>query len=184
METPVSFSSREGLRLVRQQLNGNHGVKATLESGSLNIKITLLDISSLGFAMLISKENLARVKLTDQVTLKVSPLIGVQYRISGIIIDQQVCDDGLKISAVIDHACSKGHGVLTPIELVGSDVIRGQFTHPFFYKQNHYFDIESLSAQGFYLTNIDAGCVLLSGMRLVCRLGLSEKSQMIGRAHV
>ncbi|WP_461423137.1 N-acyl amino acid synthase FeeM domain-containing protein [Ketobacter sp.] len=179
METPVSFSSREGRRLVRQQLNGNHGVKATLESGSLNIKITLLDISSLGFAMLISKENLARVKLTDQVTLKVSPLIGVQYRISGIIIDQQVCDDGLKISAVIDHACSKGHGVLTPIELVGSDVIRGQFTHPFFYKQNHYFDIESLSAQGFYLTNIDAGCVLLSGMRLVCRLGLSEKSQIV-----
>lgn len=185
METQVSFSSREGRRIVRQQLNGNHGVTATLSAGSQVVKITLLDISSLGFAMLIPSaschllEQKSGVLLRESVMLKVSPLIGMNYRLKGFIINQQRCADGIKISALIDHETGSGHGALTPIQLSRSNVIRGQFTHPFLYRQNHYFDIESLSAHGFYLTNIDQGCVLLSGMRLQCRLGLSDRAQVV-----
>lgn len=179
METPIKFSSREGRRIVRQILNGNHGVDATWHYGSLRISVTLLDISSLGFAMLLPAKYEAQLKVGEAIKLTVSPLLDVHYDVRGLIIDRQVSGDTVKLSAVIEHEVSEGHGALTPIELSSQNAIRGQFQHPFFYRQNHYFDIESLSARGFYITGIDAGCVLFSGMRITLRLGVFDSDKTI-----
>ncbi|AUM12192.1 N-acyl amino acid synthase FeeM domain-containing protein [Ketobacter alkanivorans] len=179
METPIKFSSREGRRIVRQQLNGNHGVVATWLAGSRRVPVTLLDISSLGFAMLLPEEYKAQLRVGEVVKLIVSPLLGMHYNVQGLIIDRQVNGDKIKVSAVIEHEVGCAHGALTPIELSRQNTIRGQFQHPFSYRQKHYFDIESLSANGFFITGIDAGCILFSGMRITLRLGVFDIDQTI-----
>ncbi|MEE2733477.1 MAG: hypothetical protein VYA55_21830 [Pseudomonadota bacterium] len=179
METIVKFSSREGRRIVRQQLNGNHGVDATWVAGSLRVSATLLDISSLGFALLLPAKFEAQLKVGEAVRLIVSPLLGVSYNVNGLVIDKQTSGDTLKLSAVIEHETSHGHSTLTPIELSPTHRIRGQFQHPFFYRQNFYFDVESLSARGFSISGVDAGCVLFSGMRITLRLGVFDSDRTI-----
>lgn len=179
METTVKFSSREGRRIVRQQLNGNHGVDATWVVGSVRINVTLLDISSLGFAIELPAEHESQVNVGEAIRLIVSPLMDVNYNVQGVIIDRQKSGDTIKLSAVIEHENSYGHNTLTPIELSAQDTIRGQFQHPFFYRQNFYFNIESLSARGFYLSGIDLGCVLFSGMRITLRLGVFDSDKTI-----
>ena len=179
METTVKFSSREGRRIVRQQLNGNHGVDATWVAGSVRINVTLLDISSLGFAIELPAEHESQVNVGEAIRLIVSPLMDVNYNVQGVIIDRQKSGDTIKLSAVIEHENSYGHNTLTPIELSAQDTIRGQFQHPFFYRQNFYFNIESLSARGFYLSGIDLGCVLFSGMRITLRLGVFDSDKTI-----
>lgn len=179
METPIKFSSREGRRIVRQQLNGNHGVVATWLVGLRRISVDLLDISSLGFAMLLPGEYMAQLRVGEVIKLIVSPQLGMRFNVQGVIIDRQIVEDKIKVSAVIEHEVSCAHDALTPIELSRQNTIRGQFQHPFFYRQNHYFDIESLSARGFFITGIDAGCVLFSGMRITLRLGVFDSDQTI-----
>ncbi|MEC8811841.1 MULTISPECIES: N-acyl amino acid synthase FeeM domain-containing protein [unclassified Ketobacter] len=179
METTVKFSSREGRRIVRQQLNGNHGVDATWVAGSVRVSVTLLDISSLGFAIELPAEHEAQVNVRDPIKLIVSPLMDVSYNVQGWIIDKQQTGDTIKLSAVIVHDNADGHQHLTPIELSSQDTIRGQFQHPFFYRQNFYFNVESLSARGFYLTGIDLACVLFSGMRITLRLGVFDGDKTI-----
>ena len=179
METIVKFSSREGRRIVRQQLNGNHGVDATWIAGSVRVPVTLLDISSLGFAMLLPTGYEAQLRVGEAIRLIVSPLLGVSYNVQGLVIDKQISGSTIKLSAVIEHETSHGHAALTPIELTANHSIRGQFEHPFFYRQNFYFDVESLSARGFYINRIDPGCVLFSGMRITLRLGVFDSDKTI-----
>jgi len=176
METLVQFSSREGRRIVRQQLNGNHGVDAVWVSGPHRVPVTLLDISSLGFAISVPEEFEGQLQVGDAIGLIVSPLLDLSYKLNGLVIDKQKAGDSLKLSAVLEHESSYGHGGLTPIELQPQDSLRGQFEHPFFYRQNFYFNIEKLSARGFSVSGIDAGCVLFSGMKMTLRLGVIDNN--------
>ncbi|MDY6919448.1 MAG: hypothetical protein SV765_04460 [Pseudomonadota bacterium] len=179
METLVKFSSREGRRIVRQQLNGNHGVDAVWNSGPHRVSVTLLDISSLGFAMQVPARYATGLRTGDSVKLVVSPLLRTHYHVSGLVIDSRQQGDQVKVSVVIEHEITPGHGNLKPIELQPGNRIHGQFQHPFFYRQNYYFDVHSLSARGFYLQGIDPGCVLFSGMRLTLRLGMFDCDQSV-----
>ncbi|MBA54867.1 MAG: hypothetical protein CMK89_10485 [Pseudomonadales bacterium] len=152
---------------------------ATWVAGSVRVPVTLLDISSLGFAMLLPTGYEAQLKVGEAIRLIVSPLLGVSYNVQGLVIDKQVSGTTIKLSAVIEHEASHGHAALTPIELTPAHSIRGQFEHPFFYRQNFYFDVESLSARGFYIKSVDSGCVLFSGMRITLRLGVFDSDKTI-----
>lgn len=174
METTVQFSSREGRCIVRQQLKGNHGVDAVWICGSRLVPVTLLDISSLGFAISLPEDYEAQLRVGESIRLIVSPLLDLNYKLDGTVKVKRIGDGLVKISAQINHDSNFGHGGMAPIELNPQDYLRGQFDHPFFYRQNFYFNIEKLSARGFTVSGIDAACVLFSGMRLTLRLGVIE----------
>ncbi len=179
MEACSVFSSKEVRRLVRQQLSGNHGIQASVEIEHEHIPVTLSDISSLGFAALIQAESAHQFHIGSRITIKITPLKGQEYFVNGVVIDKQQRVAEAKIACLIQHDQSPGHGSLTALELGSGQYLKGQFSHPFYFQQNYFFDLDSISKQGFTITNIDSGCLLLSGMKLRLKLGVCDSTEVL-----
>lgn len=179
MEAGAVFSRKEVRRIVRQQLNGNHGFKASVETELREIPVMLSDISSLGFAALIEGNFGNKFHVGERITVKVAPLEDQAYWINGIIIDKQTRSEETRISCLIQHEQAPGHGRLSPITLPQDQHLKGVFNHPFFYKQTHFFSVESVSSHGLSITNIAANCLLFSGMRVKLKLGISDHDETV-----
>ncbi|MDX1453041.1 MAG: hypothetical protein R3183_10820 [Oleiphilaceae bacterium] len=172
MEFKTQFISREDRRIARQALTGRHGFKANVEHHGQLHEVSLSDFSSLGFAITASEDVAGSYKVGDSIEVKLSPLINHLYEIRGVIIDKQSARAGaIKLSAVIEHQQRCMHDEYQPIHLSPEQSLKGQFIHPFFYKQNSYFELESLSRNGFYATNINSDFTLFNGMELTFSLG-------------
>lgn len=183
MEFQTRFISREDRRISRQSLTGKHGFKAIVMSGSDSIAAALTDFSSLGFAITVDESRAASLKVGDAIQVHVSPLINHSYEVKGVIIDKQASKNArTKISAVIEHEQSCKHEQFQPIHLNAEQSLKGVMVHPFMYRQNSYFEIESLSRNGFYATNINSDFTLFNDMEVVYSLGTVQGMQeMKGR---
>ena len=146
MEFQTRFISREDRRIARQALTGKHGFQAIVQAGPEKVPASLSDFSSLGFAITMENSFGSSFSVGDAIDIVVSPLINHHYAIKGVIIDRQPGKQNrVKISAVIEHEQSCKHQDLQPIHLTPEQSLKGQIVHPFIYKQNSYFELESLS---------------------------------------
>ncbi len=183
MEFQTRFISREDRRVSRQSLTGKHGFKALLDIGETKVAAALSDFSSLGFALNLAPESAESLSVGEKIVVEVSPLINLQYQIKGVIIDKRQTRQGqVKLSAVIEHEQQCRHGEFEPIHLNLEQSIKGHLVHPFLYKQNSYFEVESLSRNGFYATNINSDFTLFNDMELTYTLGeITALQQVKGR---
>mgnify|MGYP000008050357 FL=1 len=172
MEFKTHFISREDRRIARQSLTGKHGFRASVDIGGVEIDASLSDFSSLGFAITLDEFHAESLSVGDKLPVTVSPLINHHYLIYGVIIDKQPTKlKRIKISAVIEHEQKNKHGDFYPVHLSAAQGLKGQISHPFFYKQNSYFEIESLSRKGFYATNINSDFTLFDFMEVSFSVG-------------
>lgn len=165
MEYKTQFIHREDRRVARQTLFGKHGFQAylTLDGATYNAELT--DFSSLGFAITLGAQEAEKLSVGGRIQVSLSPLIHQHYLIKGVVIDKQLTkQQKIKISAVVEHEQSSKHGQYYPIHLSAEQAIKGQIIHPFVYKQNSYFEVESLSKNGFYATGIQPEFTLFEGM--------------------
>jgi hypothetical protein len=183
MEFKTQFISREDRRITRQALTGKHGFKASIEVDGSKIEASLTDFSSLGFAITVSSDFSNELNVGGNIQVHVSPLINHQYLIKGVVIDKQVMRQGdVKISAVIEHEQSSKHDKYHPIHLSSDKSLTGQIVHPFVYKQNGYFELESLSRNGFYASGIHSEFTLFDGMAVHYSLASIQGLQnVVGR---
>lgn len=180
MEFQTRFISREDRRISRQSLTGKHGFKAVVQVASGNISAALTDFSSLGFAISVSQEQADIIKVGDAIQVSVSPLINHAYDIKGVIIDKQLNrKQQVKVSAVIEHEQSCKHEQYHPIHLSAEQSLKGVMVHPFMYRQNNYFEVESLSRNGFYATNINSDFTLFNNMELTYSLDSIKDMQNV-----
>lgn len=183
MEFKTQFISREDRRIARQSLSGKHGFQAMIRLEHKSLSVSLTDFSSLGFAISVSKEHADDLKVGGKIEVLVSPLIHHEYLIKGLIIDRQPIRQGqVKIAAVIEHEQSSKHDRFHPIHLSAEQSLKGQMVHPFVYKQNAYFEVESLSRNGFYASGIHTEFTLFEGMELKYSLGsIQELQNVVGK---
>lgn len=180
MEFQTRFISREDRRIARQALSGKHGFKALVQTSAGEVDASLSDFSSLGFAITIDQMGAASYCVGDEISITLSPLINHEYVIKGVVIDSQPTRlGGAKVSAVIEHEQSCRHDNFQPIHLTPEQSLKGQIVHPFIYKQNSYFELESLSRNGFYATGINSDFTLFEGMEVTFSLGSIEGMQDI-----
>jgi len=180
MEFKTHFISREDRRIARQSLTGKHGFKALVEIGGCDVTVSLSDFSSLGFAITLEQSHAENLSVGDKLPITVSPLINHHYLIKGVIIDKQsIKQSRVKLSAVIEHEQKNKHGDFYPVHLNAAQGLKGQITHPFFYKQNSYFELESLSRKGFYATNINSDFTLFDGMEVCFSVGSIQGLQKV-----
>lgn len=180
MEFQTRFISREDRRISRQSLTGKHGFQALVQASAGSISAALTDFSSLGFAITLGEDRADSLKVGDAIQVWVSPLINHSYEIKGVIIDKQKSrNQQVKISAVIEHEQSCKHEQFQPIHLSAEQSLKGVMVHPFMYRQNSYFEIESISRNGFYATNINSDFTLFNGMELIYSLGSIQDMQNI-----
>ncbi len=171
MEFKTHFIHREDRRVARQTLFGKHGFQAYINLDGITCKAELTDFSSLGFAITINLQDAEKLSVGSRMQVSVSPLIHQHYLIKGVVIDKQVTkQEKVKISAVIEHEQTSKHGNYYPIHLTAEQSIKGQIVHPFVYKQNTYFEVESLSKNGFYATGIQTEFTLFEGMEVTYSL--------------
>ncbi len=172
MEFKTRFISREDRRIARQSLTGKHGFKAKVTINRESVEVSLSDFSSLGFAITLDPAGAEAFSVGGEIQVEVSPLINHLYRIKGVIIDKQPArQQRVKLSCVIEHEQSCKHDRYQPIHLSSEQSLKGQIIHPFFYKQNSYFELESLSRNGFYATNINSDFTLFNDMEVTFSLG-------------
>lgn len=165
MEYKTQFIHREDRRVARQALFGKHGFQAYITLDGATFKAELTDFSSLGFAITLKEHEAEKLSVGSRIQVSVSPLIYQHYLIKGVVIDKQLTkQQKIKISAVIEHEQSSKHANFYPIHLNPEQSIKGQIIHPFVYKQNSYFEVESLSRNGFYATGIQSEFTLFEGM--------------------
>lgn len=180
MEFKTHFISREDRRIARQALTGKHGFRALVEANGKHIESSLTDFSSLGFAVVMTQTDSDAFKVGGSIHVTVSPLIDHFYPIKGVIIDKQTGKQGqVKLSAVIEHEQSSKHGDYHPVHLNPEQSLKGQIVHPFIYKQNSYFELESLSRNGFYATNINSDFTLFNEMAVTYSLGSIHDLQSV-----
>lgn len=180
MEFQTRFISREDRRISRQSLTGKHGFKAVVQVGSESLSAALTDFSSLGFAISVSASEADTLKVGDAIQVWVSPLINHSYEIKGVIIDKQISrKQQVKVSAVIEHEQSCKHEQFHPIHLSAEQSLKGVMVHPFMYRQNSYFEVESLSRNGFYATNINSDFTLFNNMELTYSLDSIKDMQNV-----
>lgn len=172
MEFQTRFIRHEDRRIARQALTGRHGFRATVDVLSGQVDASLIDFSSIGFAAVIDAAARHDFSVGGSIKLDVSPMIGHQYHLDGLIIDIREDRHGnTKISAVIEHEQTNPHGKFHPVLLNPEQSIKGQLVHPFAYKQSSYFEVESLSANGFFASNINSDFTLFRGMQIEFSLG-------------
>jgi len=180
MEFKTHFISREDRRIARQALTGKHGFKALVEIDGTSVDSSLTDFSSLGFAIVMEQTYSSRFKVGGFIHVTVSPLIDHFYLIKGVIIDKQPSKQGrVKLSVVIEHEQSCKHGYFHPVHLSSEQSLKGQIIHPFIYKQKSYFELESLSRNGFYATNINSDFTLFNEMEVTYSLGSIHDLQQV-----
>lgn len=172
MEFQTQFISHEDRRIARQALTGKHGFRSLVKIGDNDVEASLSDFSSLGFAISLEENKATDFSVGQSISIEISPLINKQYQLRGVVIDRQPVRSGyVKISAVIEHSKECGHKGLEPVHLTPEQSLKGQITHPFLYKQTSYFELESLSKNGFYATNINSDFTLFEGMEVSFSLG-------------
>jgi N-acyl amino acid synthase FeeM len=172
MEFQTRFIRREDRRIARQALTGKHGFKAIVQTDGKGVDASLSDFSSIGFAITLGPSIAGDFSVGDRIHLKVSPLIGHIYDLKGLIIDLQTSKQGqVKISAVIEHAQDNPHGDYSPVHMSPEQSLKGQLVHPFAYKQSTYFEVESLSTNGFFATNINSDFTLFDNMEVELSMG-------------
>jgi len=183
MEFKTRFISREDRRIARQALSGKHGFKTWVQIEGRLVEAALSDFSSLGFAILLDAGVGANYSVGESINLTLSPLIEHEYLIKGVVIDvQRSRSGGTKVSAVIEHEQTCRHDNFHPIHLTPEQSLKGQITHPFIYKQTSYFELESLSRNGFYATSINSDFTLFEGMEVRFSLASIEGLQnIVGR---
>lgn len=171
MEYKTKFIHREDRRVARQTLFGKHGFQAYITIDGSTFKAELTDFSSLGFAISLKEKEAEQLSVGGRIQVSVSPLIYQHYLIKGVVIDKQKTkQDNVKISAVIEHEQSSKHASYHPVHLSAQQSLKGQIIHPFVYKQNSYFEVESLSRNGFYATGIQPEFTLFEGMEVTYSL--------------
>ena len=167
MEYKTQFIHREDRRVARQTLFGKHGFQAYITIEGNTFRAELSDFSSLGFAISLKETEAQDLCVGGRIQVSVSPLIYQHYLIKGVVIDKQKNKQGnVKISAVIEHEQSSRHAAYHPVHLSAEQSLKGQIVHPFVYKQNSYFEVESLSRNGFYATGIQTEFTLFEGMEV------------------
>lgn len=172
MEFKTPFISHEDRRIARQALTGKHGFKTSVMMEGREIEASLSDFSSLGFAITLASEQAKYFAVGQSIDIEVSPLIDHCYAIKGVVIDSQQTKQGeVKISAVIEHEQSGKHGNYKAVILSAEQSLKGKIEHPFIYKQSTYFQLDSLSRNGFYATNINSDFTLFEGMEVQFSLG-------------
>ena len=180
MEFQTRFIRHEDRRIARQALSGKHGFRASVLMPGGQIEASLNDFSSIGFAINISQHSQHNLQVGGPVSLRVSPMIGYEYDLRGIVIDiRSDRQQGTKVSAVIEHEQSNPHGNFQPILLNAEQSLKGQLVHPFAYKQSSYFEVESLSLHGFVASNINSDFTLFDGMRVEFSLGTVHGLQKV-----
>jgi len=180
MEFQTRFISREDRRIARQALTGKHGFQAHVQLGEKSTVASLSDFSSLGFAITLEQEYGVSFSVGDEIQIEVSPLLNHHYRLKGVVIDRQSNKQGrIKLSAVVGHEQTCKHQDYQPIHLSLEQSLKGQIVHPFIYKQNTYFELESLSKNGFYATNINSDFTLFEGMEVTYSLGSIQGLQNV-----
>ena len=172
MEFQTRFIRHEDRRIARQALSGRHGFRASVAVVGSEVNASLIDFSSIGFAVVIDASARHDLSVGGSIKLRVSPMIDHEYDLFGLIIDIREDRHGdIKISAVIEHEQSNPHGNFHPVALSPEQSLKGQLVHPFAYKQSSYFEVESLSANGFFASNINSDFTLFSGMQVEFSLG-------------
>lgn len=167
MEYKTQFIHREDRRVARQALFGKHGFQAYITIDGSTFRAELTDFSSLGFAISLKESEAETLSVGGRIQVSVSPLIYQHYLIKGVVIDKQKTkQEKVKISAVIEHEQSSKHANFHPVHLNAEQSLKGQIVHPFVYKQNSYFEVESLSRHGFYATGIQPEFTLFEGMEV------------------
>ncbi len=180
MEFQTRFISREDRRIARQALTGKHGFKAQIKIADECEDVSLSDFSSLGFAITLAGSKAESLSVGDAIQITVSPLINHYYQIKGVVIDKQPGrQDQVKVSAVIEHEQRCMHERYQPIHLSTEQSLKGQIVHPFVYKQNSYFELESLSRNGFYATNINSDFTLFNQMEVIFSLASIQGLQNV-----
>ena len=183
MEYKTQFIHREDRRVARQALFGKHGFQAYISIEGSTFRAELSDFSSLGFAISLKDTEADHLSVGGRIQVSVSPLIYQHYLIKGVVIDKQKNKQGkIKISAVIEHEQSSKHASYHPVHLNAAQSLKGQIVHPFVYKQNSYFEVESLSRNGFYATGIQTEFTLFEGMEVEYSLAsIAGLQSVIGR---
>lgn len=183
MEYKTQFIHREDRRVARQALFGKHGFQAYISIEGSTFRAELSDFSSLGFAISLKDTEADHLSVGGRIQVSVSPLIYQHYLIKGVVIDKQKNKQGkIKISAVIEHEQSSKHASYHPVHLNAEQSLKGQIVHPFVYKQNSYFEVESLSRNGFYATGIQTEFTLFEGMEVEYSLAsIAGLQSVIGR---
>jgi len=183
MEYKTQFIHREDRRVARQALFGKHGFQAYIKLDGSTFRAELTDFSSLGFAISLKEKDAEHLNVGGRVQVSVSPLLYQHYLINGIVIDKQKTkQDKVKISAVIEHEQSSKHANFHPVHLTAEQSLKGQIVHPFVYKQNSYFEVESLSQNGFYATGIQTEFTLFEGMEVKYSLAsIAGLQSVVGR---
>ena len=183
MEYKTQFIHREDRRVARQALFGKHGFQAYLSIDGSTFRAELTDFSSLGFAISLKDTEAENLSVGGRIQVSVSPLIYQHYPIKGVVIDKQRTKQGkVKVSAVIEHEQSSKHASYHPVHLNAEQSLKGQIVHPFVYKQNSYFEVESLSRNGFYATGIQTEFTLFEGMEVEYSLGsIAGLQSVMGR---
>ena len=180
MEFQTRFIRHEDRRIARQALSGKHGFQAHVCTNDKEIEASLSDFSSIGFAIIIAENEKHDLSVGSPVILKVSPMLGHEYMLRGFVIDVRLDrQNRTKVSAVIEHEQDNPHGCYQPVILSPEQGLKGQLIHPFAYKQSTYFEVESLSANGFYVININSDFTLFSGMEVEFSLGAVHDLQNI-----
>jgi hypothetical protein len=183
MEYKTQFIHREDRRVARQALFGKHGFQAYISLNGSTFRAELTDFSSLGFAISLKEKDAEHLHVGGRVQVSVSPLLHQHYLIKGVVIDKQKTkQEKVKISAVIEHEQSSKHANYHPVHLSAEQSLKGQIVHPFVYKQNSYFEVESLSRNGFYATGIQTEFTLFEGMEVKYSLAsIAGLQSVIGR---
>lgn len=183
MEYKTQFIHREDRRVARQALFGKHGFQAYITQDGSTYQAELTDFSSLGFAISLKEKDAEHLSVGGRIQVSVSPLIYQHYLIKGVVIDKQkIKQEKVKISAVIEHEQSSKHASYHPVHLNAEQSLKGQIVHPFVYKQNSYFEVESLSRNGFYATGIQAEFTLFEGMEVRYSLAsIAGLQSVVGR---
>ncbi len=183
MEYKTQFIHREDRRVARQALFGKHGFQAYISINGTTYKAELTDFSSLGFAISLQEKEAEKLSVGGRIQVSVSPLIYQHYLIKGVVIDKQKTKQNkVKISAVIEHEQSSRHANYHPVHLNAEQSLKGQIVHPFVYKQNSYFEVESLSRNGFYATGIQTEFTLFEGMEVKYSLAsIAGLQSVVGR---
>lgn len=183
MEFKTQFIHREDRRVARQALFGKHGFQAYITLDGSTFRAELTDFSSLGFAISLKETEAEHLSVGGRIQVSVSPLIYQHYLIKGVVIDKQRSKQNkVKISAVIEHEQSSKHANYHPVHLSAEQSLKGQIIHPFVYKQNSYFEVESLSRNGFYATGIQTEFTLFEGMEVKYSLAsIAGLQSVVGR---
>ncbi|MFV1872828.1 MAG: N-acyl amino acid synthase FeeM domain-containing protein [Oleiphilus sp.] len=183
MEYKTQFIHREDRRVARQALFGKHGFQAYITLDNATFQAELSDFSSLGFAISLKEKDAEKLSVGGRIQVSVSPLLYQHYLIKGVVIDKQKTkQEKVKISAVIEHEQSSKHANFHPVHLNAEQSLKGQIVHPFVYKQNSYFEVESLSRHGFYATGIQPEFTLFEGMDVEYSLAsIAGLQSVVGR---